>query len=213
MNITQAIRKAPLYFGALLIGAGVEVNNHHSLFYKVAAFQNPEFPNFANHGIGLIFALFFVSVIVGSGSNKQYFVSWGLAFLTSIVSFASYSALPLEWSNMNNIGSMHMAIINLSILVPILVAWLTHQIAKHIPNDDRNPALRVVEEAIATANHIHAITGIKTIVENTSTTNEPAQVVVQQTQPQPQRIEPPHRPTMFSRVNVIKAMGDNTEKK
>lgn len=136
MTKIDAIKKAlysnPLHSFALLIGVFVEVSNHNSLFFDFVKMLHADFPFWLNHIIALFFAMFFCTIIITTGFDKDFKVSWFLALLTIVISFGVYNKIGLNWGDTNNYNSVHAAILMVAFLLPILVAYLTHRIAKDI---------------------------------------------------------------------------------
>jgi predicted membrane protein len=112
----------------LLIGLGVEFSNFQSLFYSFMLKYRPDW-GAVNHLPAMFLSAFVLLCIVIFGIRKQVLLSWFLALLACVVSFAVYSRMDLawQWSTMNEV---HFVVIILSTMLPLLVAYTTHQIVQ-----------------------------------------------------------------------------------
>jgi hypothetical protein len=111
----------------LLIGLGVEFSNFQSMFYKFMLQYRPDWGAF-NHVPAMFLSAFLLLCIVIFGIRKQVALSWFLALLTCVVSFAVYSRMNLSW-NWEEMNEIHFVVLILSGMLPLLVAYTTHQIA------------------------------------------------------------------------------------
>lgn len=112
----------------LAIGLGVEFSNFQAMFFRFMTQYRPDWGAF-NHLPAICLSAFLLLCIVIFGIRKQTALSWFLAMLTCVISFSVYSRMNLswEWENMNEV---HFVILILSGMLPMLVAYTTHQIAK-----------------------------------------------------------------------------------
>jgi hypothetical protein len=137
-QIWLAIRKEPLFAIALVIGAVFEYQNHYTLLSQfMAELHNSGswWDNFLGNLGSFLGAMFLVTSIVATGFRKRVVASWTLAAITCGVSFAVYSRIDIDWAT---ISPVHIAISILSFLLPILVAYFTHQIGHHIEADEED---------------------------------------------------------------------------
>jgi hypothetical protein len=97
----------------------------------------------------MFLSAFLLLCIVIFGIRKQTQLSWFLAVLACVVSFAVYGRMELswEWSNMNEI---HFVVLILSTLLPMLVAYTTHEIANQeldtIVEEPQDPLEKILKE-------------------------------------------------------------------
>jgi hypothetical protein len=112
----------------LAIGLGVEFSNFQAMFFRFMTQYRPDWGAF-NHLPAICLSAFLLLCIVIFGIRKQTGLSWFLAMLTCVISFSVYSRMNLswEWEKMNEV---HFVILILSGMLPMLVAYTTHQIAK-----------------------------------------------------------------------------------
>lgn len=110
----------------LLIGLGVEFSNFQSMFFKFMLQYRPDWGAF-NHIPAIFLSAFLLLCIVIFGIRRQVALSWFLALLTCVVSFAVYSRMNLSW-NWEEMNEIHFVILILSGMLPLLVAYTTHQI-------------------------------------------------------------------------------------
>ena len=90
-EIRNAMAKNPLISFSLIIGIVAEVSNHNSLFLRLGQVMYADLPVFFAYIISLAFAMFFVSIIISTGFDKNTWMSWVLAFVTIGISFGAYS--------------------------------------------------------------------------------------------------------------------------
>jgi hypothetical protein len=128
----------------LVIGLGVEFSNFQSMFHKFMLSYRPDWGAF-NHIPAMFLSAFLLLCIVIFGIRKQVGLSWFLALLTCVVSFAVYSRMNLAW-NWDEMNEIHFVILILSGMLPMLVAYTTHQIA-HDNEDEFDVIDEMMEEA------------------------------------------------------------------
>lgn len=112
----------------LFIGLGVEFSNFQAMFFRFMSLYRPDWGAF-NHIPAIFLSAFLLLCIVIFGIRRQTTLSWFLAMLTCVISFSVYSRMKLswEWENMHEI---HFVVLILSGMLPMLVAYTTHQIAR-----------------------------------------------------------------------------------
>lgn len=110
----------------LLIGLGVEFSNFQSMFFKFMMQYRPDWGAF-NHIPAIFLSAFLLLCIVIFGIRRQVALSWFLALLTCVVSFTVYSRMNLSWK-WEEMNEVHFVILILSGMLPLLVAYTTHQI-------------------------------------------------------------------------------------
>jgi hypothetical protein len=112
----------------LFIGLGVEFSNFQAMFFRFMSLYRPDWGAF-NHIPAIFLSAFLLLCIVIFGIRRQTTLSWFLALLTCVISFSVYSRMKLswEWENMHEI---HFVVLILSGMLPMLVAYTTHQIAR-----------------------------------------------------------------------------------
>lgn len=112
----------------LFIGLGVEFSNFQAMFFRFMSSYRPNWGAF-NHLPAIFLSAFLLLCIVIFGIRKQTTLSWFLALLTCVISFSVYSRMNLswEWEAMHEI---HFVVLILSGMLPMLVAYTTHQIAQ-----------------------------------------------------------------------------------
>jgi uncharacterized membrane protein len=111
----------------LVIGLAVEFSNFQSLFFKFMLAYRPDW-GAINHVPAAALGAFLLLCIVTFGIRGQAALSWFLALLTCLVSFAVYARMRLNW-NWDEVGEIHFVVLILSFMLPLLVAYTTHQIA------------------------------------------------------------------------------------
>jgi hypothetical protein len=111
----------------LLIGLGVELSNFQSMFFRFMTQYRPDW-GAVNHIPAGFLSAFLLLCIVIFGIRKQVFTSWFLALITCVVSFAVYSRMNLTWQ-WEAMHEIHFVVIILSGMLPMLVAYTTHQIS------------------------------------------------------------------------------------
>lgn len=120
----------------LAIGLSVEFSNFQSMFYRFMLQYRQDWGVF-NHLPAIFLSGFLLLCIVIFGIRKQTILSWFLALLTCVISFAVYSRMGLRW-NWANVSEVHFVVLILSGMLPMLVAYTTHQISQEIdPTDSR----------------------------------------------------------------------------
>ncbi len=112
----------------LLIGLGVEFSNFQSLFFRFMSQYRADWGGF-NHLPAACLSAFLLLCIVIFGIRKQFGLSWLLALLTCIVSFAVYNRMGLSW-HWEEMTEVNFVVLLLSGLLPLLVAYTTHQITQ-----------------------------------------------------------------------------------
>jgi len=132
----------------LIIGLGVEFSNFQSMFHKFMLSYRPDWGAF-NHIPAMFLSAFLLLCIVIFGIRKQVALSWFLALLTCVVSFAVYSRMNLAW-NWDDMNEIHFVILILSGMLPMLVAYTTHQIAH-----DNEDEFDEIDERMEEARHHH----------------------------------------------------------
>jgi hypothetical protein len=117
----------------LFIGLGVEFSNFQAMFFRFMSSYRPHWGAF-NHLPAIFLSAFLLLCIVIFGIRKQTTLSWFLALLTCVISFSVYSRMNLswEWEAMHEI---HFVVLILSGMLPLLVAYTTHQIAQSEETD------------------------------------------------------------------------------
>jgi hypothetical protein len=110
----------------LVIGLGVEFSNFQSMFFRFMSQYRPDWGAF-NHIPAMALSAFLLLCIVIFGIRRQVALSWFLAGLTCVISFAVYSRMNLSW-NWEQMTEIHFVILILSGMLPLLVAYTTHQI-------------------------------------------------------------------------------------
>lgn len=111
----------------LLIGLGVEFSNFQSMFFRFMSQYRADW-GAINHIPAMFLSAFLLLCIVIFGIRKQTALSWFLAMLTCVISFAVYSRMNLSW-RWENMTEVHFVVLILSGMLPMLVAYTTHQIA------------------------------------------------------------------------------------
>jgi Kef-type K+ transport system membrane component KefB len=111
----------------LLIGLSVEFSNFRSMFVRFMAQYRPDW-GAINHIPAMFLSAFLLLCIVIFGIRKQTALSWFLAMLTCVISFAVYSRMNLSWQ-WEQMTEVHFVVLILSGMLPMLVAYTTHQIA------------------------------------------------------------------------------------
>lgn len=112
----------------LAIGLGVEFSNFQAMFFRFMSQYRADWGAF-NHIPAVCLSAFLLLCIVIFGIRKQNALSWFLAMLTCVISFSVYSRMNLSW-DWANMSEVHFVILILSGMLPMLVAYTTHQIAK-----------------------------------------------------------------------------------
>ncbi len=111
----------------LVIGLGVEVSNFQSMFFRFMTQYRPDWGAINHIPAGFLSAFLLLCIVI-FGIRKQVFTSWFLALLTCVVSFAVYSRMNLIWQ-WEAMHEVHFVVIILSAMLPMLVAYTTHQIS------------------------------------------------------------------------------------
>lgn len=119
----------------LIIGLGVEFSNFQSMFFRFMSLYRADWGAF-NHIPAMALSAFLLLCIVIFGIRRQVGLSWFLAMLTCVISFAVYSRMDLSWQ-WEEMSEVHFVILILSGMLPLLVAYSTHQITHD--NDDDSP--------------------------------------------------------------------------
>ncbi len=114
----------------LAIGLSVEFSNFQSMFYRFMLQYRQDWGAF-NHLPAIFLSGFLLLCIVIFGIRKQTILSWFLALLTCVISFAVYSRMGLRW-NWASVSEVHFVVLILSGMLPMLVAYTTHQISQEI---------------------------------------------------------------------------------
>jgi uncharacterized membrane protein len=125
----------------LLIGLGVEFSNFQSMFFHFMTQYRPDWGTF-NHIPAVLLSAFLLLCIVIFGIRKQVFTSWFLALITCVVSFSVYGRMNLTWT-WEAVREVHFVVIILSVLLPMLVAYTTHQIS-----NDREAEMEAREQVM-----------------------------------------------------------------
>ncbi len=112
----------------LAIGLSVEFSNFQSMFYRFMLQYRHDWGGI-NHIPAIFLSAFLLLCIVIFGIRKQTALSWFLAMLTCVISFAVYSRMGLRW-NWASLSEVHFVVVILSGMLPMLVAYTTHQIAQ-----------------------------------------------------------------------------------
>jgi endogenous inhibitor of DNA gyrase (YacG/DUF329 family) len=112
----------------LMIGLSVEFSNFQAMFFRFMSQYRADWGAF-NHLPAVCLSAFLLLCIVIFGIRKQTALSWFLALLTCVISFSVYSRMDLSWE-WENMSEVHFVILILSGMLPMLVAYTTHQIAK-----------------------------------------------------------------------------------
>ncbi len=111
----------------LIIGLSVEFSNFQSMFFRFMSQYRADW-GAINHIPAMFLSAFLLLCIVIFGIRKQTTLSWFLAMLTCVISFAVYSRMNLSW-RWENMTEVHFVILILSGMLPLLVAYTTHQLA------------------------------------------------------------------------------------
>ncbi len=111
-----------------MIGLSVEFSNFQAMFFRFMTQYRADWGAF-NHLPAICLSAFLLLCIVIFGIRKQTVLSWFLALLTCVISFSVYSRMNLSWE-WENVSEVHFVILILSGMLPMLVAYTTHQIAK-----------------------------------------------------------------------------------
>ncbi len=117
----------------LVIGLGVEFTNFQSMFFRFMQEYRPDW-GAINHVPAMFLSAFLLLCIVIYGIRKQVVLSWFLAMLTCIVSFTVYSRMELSWE-WEKMDELNFVVLVLSAMLPMLVAYSTHQIAQDEEED------------------------------------------------------------------------------
>lgn len=112
----------------LFIGLSVEFSNFQSLFFRFMSQYRADW-GAINHIPAMFLSAFLLLCIVIFGIRKQALLSWFLAMLTCVISFAVYSRMNLSW-RWENMTEVHFVVLILSGMLPLLVAYTTHQITQ-----------------------------------------------------------------------------------
>jgi hypothetical protein len=126
----------------LVIGLGVEFTNFQSMFFRFMLEYRPDW-GAINHVPAMFLSAFLLLCIVIYGIRKQVVLSWFLAMLTCIVSFTVYSRMELSWE-WDKMDELNFVVLVLSAMLPMLVAYSTHQIA-HDEEEDMNDMMVELE--------------------------------------------------------------------
>jgi len=117
----------------LIIGLGIEFTNFQSMFFRFMLEYRPDW-GAINHVPAMFLSAFLLLCIVIYGIRKQVLLSWFLAMLTCIISFTVYSRMELSWEWVK-MDEMNFVVLVLSAMLPMLVAYSTHQIAQDEEED------------------------------------------------------------------------------
>ncbi len=135
MNFFYHQLKANLGLSLILfIGLGVEFSNFQAMFFRFMSSYRPTWGAF-NHLPAIFLSAFLLLCIVIFGIRKQTSLSWFLALLTCVISFSVYSRMNLSWQ-WEEMHEIHFVVLILSAMLPMLVAYTTHQIAQTDEIDD-----------------------------------------------------------------------------
>lgn len=126
----------------LVIGLGVEFTNFQSMFFRFMLEYRPDW-GAINHVPAMFLSAFLLLCIVIYGIRKQVVLSWFLAMLTCIVSFTVYSRMELSW-DWDKMDELNFVVLVLSAMLPMLVAYSTHQIAQD-EEEDMNDMMMELE--------------------------------------------------------------------
>ncbi len=141
--LSKAYKKAPDLLSILLIGLLVEGANFESTFFKFMNAYRPEYGP-VNHFFSLLLASFILLNIVHWGLRGVKELSWGLAVLAMVISFAVYANMELRW-DFSNFSEIHLVVLILSIVLPGLVAFTTHRLRQVIMlRDEKEEWLRQI---------------------------------------------------------------------
>lgn len=127
----------------LAIGLSVEFSNFQSMFYRFMLQYRHDW-GAINHIPAIFLSAFLLLCIVIFGIRKQTALSWFLAMLTCVISFAVYSRMGLRW-NWASLSEVHFVVVILSGMLPMLVAYTTHQIAQDTDPDFKGKDEREME--------------------------------------------------------------------
>jgi hypothetical protein len=141
-RIGIGIRNNILFTTGIIIGGTFEFLNHRTLMLSFMQVLYDEL-GIAADIASILGALFLVVSIVSTGLRHKYWVSWGLAAVTSVVSFAVYSHI---WKD-TDIETIKMAIVILSGVLPLMVAYFTHEVGRDIPKQIDNPVEQLRQKA------------------------------------------------------------------
>lgn len=126
----------------LAIGLGVEFTNFQSMFFRFMLSYRPDW-GAINHVPAMFLSAFLLLCIVIFGIRKQVVLSWFLALLTCVVSFTVYSRMELSWE-WEKMDELNFVVLILSAMLPMLVAYTTHQIA-HDEEEDMSELMADLE--------------------------------------------------------------------
>ncbi len=126
----------------LAIGLGVEFTNFQSMFFRFMLSYRPDW-GAINHVPAMFLSAFLLLCIVIFGIRKQVVLSWFLALLTCVVSFTVYSRMELSWE-WEKMDELNFVVLILSAMLPMLVAYSTHQIA-HDEEEDMSELMADLE--------------------------------------------------------------------
>ncbi len=126
----------------LAIGLGVEFTNFQSMFFRFMLSYRPDW-GAINHVPAMFLSAFLLLCIVIFGIRKQVMLSWFLALLTCVVSFTVYSRMELSWE-WEKMDELNFVVLILSAMLPMLVAYTTHQIA-HDEEEDMSELMADLE--------------------------------------------------------------------
>ncbi|TAH21933.1 MAG: zinc finger MYND domain-containing protein [Cytophagales bacterium] len=126
----------------LVIGLGIEFTNFQSMFFRFMLEYRPDW-GAINHVPAMFLSAFLLLCIVIYGIRKQVILSWFLAMLTCIISFTVYSRMELSWE-WDKMDEINFVVLVLSAMLPMLVAYSTHQIAQD-EEEDINDVMAEIE--------------------------------------------------------------------
>lgn len=173
--------KKSLLWVPLLLGAIIEFANLQSLFHEFSVLVRPHWVGLAHHGIGAFFALFFIASIIIFGIAGFRKWSWILAGITTVISLFVYRKVAaFDFENIA-VTHVHVVVVLIAFVLPMMVAFVTHQIAELI-NGAPKPMSRTEQTQVLAAEIAAEIAAIKQL----------QQLVLQQPAPPPVQQEMPH---------------------
>jgi hypothetical protein len=141
-RISRGVARNILFSIGLVIGGIFEFLNHRTLMLSFMRELYGESGAFAQVG-AVLGAMFLITCIVATGLRHKKAVSWMMAAITTAVSFAVYARI---WEDTTN-TTVHMAIVILSGILPLMVAYFTHEIGKDIPMEVEDPVEQMRQKA------------------------------------------------------------------
>jgi hypothetical protein len=213
----------------LLIGLGVEFSNFQSLFFRFMSQYRADWGGF-NHLPAACLSAFLLLCIVIFGIRKQFALSWCLALLTSVVSFAVYNRMGLSW-RLEELTEVNFVVLLLSGLLPLLVAYTTHQITQEdeylqangelATQHERGNTTRVLKElhklqtlmaaALEASNQPQRLQKVQTVVPTTTRSNRALIQKIKKGQQASQAVAASVKPEPQNKKLVATVMADKKQ--